>query len=287
MVRPVLSVLTAATLALVPVHAVAQVPEATAQDLYDEGRSLYETADYDAAIEKWTKAYGMLGNDPELAEVKTGLLYNLASAHEEAYEIDRDVRHLSKAKALLERFRDNLDLLYEGDAAKTERERVAARIAAVEEQIEAARASSDPEPQTEPQTEPQPQPEPEPQQVDTAPENPGQPLVIAGAVGLGLGAAMLGVGVVAGVMAGSANDFSEQAQGDSAESLQTRRDEIAFGETMNALTVAGYVTGGVFAIAGGVMLGVGLAKNARAQNDVTVSPSIGPTFAGLQVGGRF
>jgi hypothetical protein len=162
-----------ATLALAPIRAFAQAPEdgTTVEQLYGEGRDFYETADYDGAIAKWTKAYSMVGDSPKSSEIRANLLYNLASAHEEAYRIDGDVTHLTKARVLLERFAQNIDQLYEREAVETERQRVSERIATIDAKLLEARVTNEPEPEPEPEAEPEPVPEPDPG-ADTPADTP-------------------------------------------------------------------------------------------------------------------
>ena len=75
--------------------------------VYGEGKAKYATKDYDGAIADWTRALGMLPETDENLEVRNDLVYNVATAQEKAYEIDKDVTRLRKAKALLEDFLAN------------------------------------------------------------------------------------------------------------------------------------------------------------------------------------
>lgn len=287
----VTAVFLALSLALAPITVVAQDPAGsgpTPEQLFEEGRSFYETADYERAIEKWTKAYQMVGDDPGVAEIKTSLLYNIASAHENAYEIDADITHLHKARVLLERFDANIDHLYEPEAAAEEHKRAQERIAEIEAKI--AEIEGD-EPEPDPDPDPQPDPEPEPDPEPTPPAGkPHQPLIIGGAVVAGVGIGLGGLGLGAGIGAQAANNFSEEAQGGTDDALATRRDEIQFGQTMNVLTYVGYVGGGLLVLTGAVMLGVGLSRKAAqpsANARVVPVPTFGPGQVGVGLAGSF
>ena len=278
------STLLAAALVAAPLPAQAFAPEGdSAEALYEQGKTLYETADYEGAIEKWTAAYSMLGDDPSVAEIKTVLLYNIAGAHVEAYGIDEDITHLTKARVLLKRFNDNIDLLYQGEAADAEHARAQERIEELDAQIAEARAAEpepEPEPEAQPEPEPEARPEPEPER------GINKPLVISGAVVGGLGLGLIGLGVGAGVASSDANFFTEEALSDTDEGLLLRRDQIAFGQTMNALTYVGYIAGGVLVTTGAVLVVLGVRKRSRSRS-ARLTPTFGPGQVGVGLSGSF
>jgi hypothetical protein len=63
---------------------------------------LYDTADFDGAIENWSQAYALATE--QQSPVAPFILVEIADAHERAYAIDGDPAHRSKAKAALENF---------------------------------------------------------------------------------------------------------------------------------------------------------------------------------------
>ncbi len=292
----VLSTFLALALALAPLSVAAQVSDdlATVERLYDEGKALYETADYDGAIAKWTEAYSKVGEGPESAEIRSTLIYNLASAHEAAFEIDADTTHLTKAKVLLERFDVAIPEIYEAEAAQTERARVRERIAGLEAKLADARGeASEPEPEPTPATEASPGPESVPEPTpeagpppgnDTDRGHAGRPLLIAGSVTLAVGVGGLGAGVFGLIESDKANDFDEEALGISEDALATREEQILRGQRMNVLSYAGLIAGGVLVVTGATLIGLSVRAKKR---QVAALPAVGPTHAGLSVGGRF
>lgn len=78
--------------------------------LHAEGTAAYEAADYPGAIEKFTAALKIVmaegGTDENTA--KQALLYNIAKAHEKAYEMDEDPVHLRQALSLYTRYKESV-----------------------------------------------------------------------------------------------------------------------------------------------------------------------------------
>ncbi len=113
--------------------------------VYGEGKAKYATKDYDGAIADWTRALALLPETDENLEVRNDLVYNIATAQEKAYEIDRDVTRLRKAKALLEDFLANYQLLYKPDERTIEEfKRVRERIATLDTRISEAEKHAPP-----------------------------------------------------------------------------------------------------------------------------------------------
>ncbi|MEM7158755.1 MAG: hypothetical protein AAF799_38290 [Myxococcota bacterium] len=260
----------------------AEDPLAPAQKLYERGRAQFDTADYDAAVDAWTDAYALVPDSAEGTQIKVLLIYNIATAREKAFDVDHDPTQLRKAKILLGNFEQNIPGLYgEGAEADTERARVQAKIKELDERLAEYERSQNPEP--EPQPEPEPEPEPEPADVtdDPQPDPAAKGLIIGGAVGLSLGAAGLGV-MAAGIgMGNGANDLSSLEDDD----IEGRRAQFERGRTGNTLAIAGGIAAGVFVVAGGVMLALGL-KRKRSSN-VALLPSVGPQSASLSLRARF
>lgn len=254
----------------------ADAPDTTldeAERLYDEGKAKFETADYEAAIELWTEAYRLVPDAQEGSRIKALLIYNIATAREHAFDVTQDPSQLRQAKILLESFEGSIPDLYPAEEQAAETTKVRERIAAIDARLTESKT------ETEPEAQPEPGPAPEPVDVDTAPARPGRPLVISGAVLLGLGVAGLAVmGAGLGIGAG-ANDLSELQDDD----IEGRRDQFSRGRSANAMAIGGGVAGGVLVVTGAVLLGVGLAKNRRA----TPMAFVAPGTAGLAVVGRF
>jgi hypothetical protein len=300
-----LSTILAFTLTLAPASASAQSPDelAKVERLYNEGRDLYETADYDGAIAKWTEAYSLLGDSAESAEIRTTLLYNLSSAHEAAFDIDGDVTHLTKAKVLLERFAQQIDGLYTGEAGELERQRVHERVAGIDAKLAAARGDETKSPQdddpvepVEPATEPDPEPVAQPDPPTDHPKTANKPLLIAGSASLVLGLGGLGLGVAAIFKAERANEFGEQTLDVTPEALALRHEQIRQGQQMNALTYAGLIAGGVLVVTGATLLGLSkrTKSNTKSKQIAAISsmgpsmgPSVGPNHAGVLIQGSF
>lgn len=283
-----LSAVFALSVALAPIMAQAQDPGAEGpdpQELFQEGKNLYETADYDGAIEKWTKAYGLVEDTAQNAEIKTALLYNIAGAHSEAYEIDGDITHLNKAKVLLQRFSDNIEQLYEGDQVEAEKVKIQDKLDEIQAKLDENKAAEPAPPEPGPQPEPGPEPEPA-QPVDNF--KPAKPMLIAGGVLLGLGVVGVGLGIMGGVRGMALNnDFTEEElEGATSEDLADRRTKLAQGTTSNILAGLGYGVGIPAAITGAVLLGIGASRKAKNER-LEVSGTFGPGGGLVTLGGRF
>jgi tetratricopeptide (TPR) repeat protein len=253
-----------------------------AKALYEEGLALYNTFDYEGAIKAWTRAYGKLPASEANAAARNALVYNIASAQEKAFEQDKDVVHLVRAKSLLEVYvEENLAAggTDEADLAKA-RERIAAFDERIRvEQARAEKAKNTPrEPNSQP-THPQPEGKRE-----------GVGLVAGGSVLLGLGAATLIGGVTAGALeAKHASDAigGLDALGDEAE----RQRQLDRGKRGDTIVIATAVSGGVAAVAGVVMVAIGATRMRKSSGKATpknaLLPSFGRGWAGLAWSTRF
>jgi hypothetical protein len=200
-------------------------------------------------------------------EARNDLAYNIATAQEKAYDIDRKVEHLRQARGLLVSFVDEYKQLYEPTPeAKAEVARVKERIALLDARIASAEQAA-------------------PAPVVHAPKKggaavkevfrqdpelyreyrSGRSMMIGGAVSLGIGA---GMGLIAIALAD--------------------RDQFPEGRpvaiTLGAIGLAGVVTGAV-------LLGFGVPKRKRAlreaQSRVVVAPTFSRGYAGVGFVGRF
>lgn len=254
---------------------------AQAESLYLEGRTSFETADYLRAIELWTEAYGLVSDLPENATIKAALIYNIASAQEKAYDIDRDIAHLRQADVLMQRYATSIPALY-GDTAEAnaELDKVNLRIEELQARIEKAEAEQ-------PQDPPVPVEPPDDTPPPRDPAKPSKPFIIAGAVTAGLGLAGLGVMAAGLAMGGSANDIDDL----DAMDIEGRRERFDRGRRGNTLAIVGGSVGGALLVGGAVLLSIGL-KRRRSSNlalspTFTLSQGASPSDMGVQLRGRF
>jgi hypothetical protein len=256
-----------------------------AQRLFEEGAIKYETADYIGAIERWTEAFGMVPSVPENAPVKAKLIANIAAAQERAYLVDGRVSHLKQAKILLEQYRSGLDEIY---LDELEREKEVAwiddRLAKIDAELQAVVEREAADRAAERSTE-QPEQAEQPEQPP-----PGRGLVIGGSVAMGIELAGLSI-MIAGMVIGENNDdISDLPTTD----LDTRAERFRMGRLGNGMAIGGAVAGGVMLGAGVALLVVGLQKQRAAGQDtakVTAKVMVVPTFDATQAGvglvGRF
>jgi tetratricopeptide (TPR) repeat protein len=292
MVRASLALALALSVAAAPLSVGAEEaadPLVEARDLYERGTAKFETADYAGAIALWTDAYARVPATAELSEVKTLILYNLATARERAYEVDGDLGQLRKALILLDGFLESVDTIYaDPEVAAKERAEAESRRAAIEARITAAEEAEAAGEVVEPAEKPSAEAivvAPWPTLPDAGPP-PGRGLVLGGAALLGLGGASLGLmttGVILGVRA---NDIDALDP----ENFADRREQFERGRLGNTLAIAGGAAAGVTLIGGAVLLALGLKKQraaAKEQSSAIVAPLLGPGLAGLRIGGRF
>lgn len=237
-----------------------------AEALYDQGKAKFDTADYGGAVELWTEAYRSLPDRVETSDIKTLLMYDIARAREQAFDVSGDVAELRQARILFQRYRESIPQLYpDAGGAEAERTQVDERIAALDRRIEEAE-------QTAVAAAPSP--------TDDSPDR-ARPLIIAGSTVLAVGVA--GLGVMAGglVMGSQANDISDLDPDDTAG----RREQFDRGRTGNLLAIVGGSVGGVLAVAGGVLLGIGVTR--KSEGRTALAPWFGPEGAGASVRLRF
>jgi tetratricopeptide (TPR) repeat protein len=118
-----------------------------AKDLYEKGRTAFDMADYDEAIALWKEAYAKLPDGPDAVAIKNSLVFNISEAQVRAYEIDKNVMHLRKARVLLSDYLRNHEELYGTDKdAIQERAEAQARLEEIDEMIAGADASGGPGP---------------------------------------------------------------------------------------------------------------------------------------------
>lgn len=115
---------------------------AESRNLYDEGKAKFDTFDYEGAVDLWTKAYAKLPESE--AGVRNAMVYNIATAQEKAYELDKDVQHLRQAVLLLEQYVKNYKVMFKKTPeTKAEVDKAEGRIAQLKERIARAERGED------------------------------------------------------------------------------------------------------------------------------------------------
>jgi tetratricopeptide (TPR) repeat protein len=261
-----------------------------AKELYERGKGQFDTANYAAAIELWTEAYTTLPDTPDNARVKAVLIYNIASAREKAFEIDRDVTQLRQARVLLQSYADAIPQLYgETEEGLEESEKVYARIASLDESIAAAEVQTDVPAPTVADPVEQPTAVEPPEEglapLTPAPDPASRKMLWAGGTLVGLGGVSLGVMIAGLVIGDAANDIDDFAPHESDEDLEARRIQFDRGRQGNVMAIAGGVLGGIFVVGGSVLIAVGRARGTR--GNAQLRPVVSPTFAGMSLRGRF
>ncbi|MCA9681787.1 MAG: hypothetical protein KC457_06300 [Myxococcales bacterium] len=254
------------------------------EDLYSQGQEKFDAGDFGAAADLWAQAVRAVDEGPDSATRQT--IMNLAlDAYLRAYRASEDRKYADDAKKLL----DEYEALLEGSGVELSPELVDAKgkiqeildkYAAEEEEAarkaaeeEAARKAAEDEAARKAAAEANKKP-------------PGRPLIIGGAVGLGVGAAGIGLavgGAVGGL--GALADY-KKAEDDGDTAAQNAAEKR--GRTMNALAITGAVVAPLFIGAGVALLIIGLKKNkAASKSSAMVLPAAGPGFTGLTLTGRF
>mgnify|MGYP001452706637 CR=1 FL=1 len=140
---------------------------------------------------------------------------------------------------------------------------------------------------------PTPTPTPTPSPVDEPPQpRPDRPLIIAGAVVGGVGAALaLGGGIGFGIAAQRRSDdvLSIQEDGNPDGATRAETETIADeGRRFETLQIAFAAGGGVLVVAGAALLAVGFANKKHNKSlQTAVVPSFGRGFAGVGLTRRF
>ena len=257
-----------------------------AEALYNEGSVLFDSADYNGAIEKFTKALGIVQTTEMDDHTRLPLLYNIAVAHEKAFAIDKDETHLRQALQLYKRYREfaqrSGNLVDELD--------VEVKI----QQLEKRQRVSDQMLETKARAEPSqevflPVSAP-PQEIDwKRPRNLGIGLVVGG------GVATIG-GVVLAALGGT-REAKARAQVDGLADMGIPMDDPAWAEgdqfiedekRKGAILMG---TGVTVAVVGAAAVGLGSYYLAKANKLRGKALSVTPTFrrglAGVQITGRF
>ncbi len=261
----------------------AEVTLDDAKQLFARGQTCYETADYGCAIDLWTMAYDEVSqaatDDPHARAL---LLYNLAQAHRRAYEVDRDIEHLRRARALLLTYLELLEVVTQSPDARAREQLETERVL---DELDAELARSEAHSLVVPVAVP----------ADAVPspsgKRPGLALEIVGANVLAFGL-LGGAGLaLAGTLIGrEANDFA----GIEPSEYEARTTQLERGRRANLLAQAGAGAGGALLVLGVALIAGGVAmdrKHARSSGRARawqLLPSVDARGQlGLHFGGSF
>lgn len=208
--RIVYATLCAAAMALpAPAHASVwnvQPADKTAEELYEAGRKDYRLGRFDEAITKWEAAYDKM----ELPL----LLYNIALAYRQLYDVSNNTDDLRKGKVVLRNFLVIAERDPEVDPADAEK-----LADEIDELLEQAEDGNDAV--VTPPTHPVDDKPVDPTDAAPSGKDPGRTRRIVGGALMGGGGAILLTGVVVGIVYGQQGlkwrDALEQAKQDDAE----------------------------------------------------------------------
>jgi hypothetical protein len=281
------SVVLTIALALAPSTGLATAPPTdgpSAADLFREGQSRADAADYVGAIGKYEEAIALLPDDEANEGTRNRLRVELIRSHRKAFEIDDDPTHLTKAKVLIGDYRASLDA-----GADESRDWADGQLQEIEEALEDYEARHPPAPEPEPEPDDS-GPQPEGPQLEIAPGGgnasdvppdpaAGRSLLVAGGVlaGLGVGSVIM---MAAGL--GKANKAVDTFETDPGKRDQARADN----QLGNTLGIAGGVAAGVFLTAGAVLMAIG-AKKKKGGGRTAVAPVIDGEQFGAVLRARF
>lgn len=289
--RGLLATLCAATLTLAAPSARAAMLAPPASDspeqLYEDGRKDYRLGRFKDAIDKWEKAYA-------IAELPL-LLYNIALAYRQLYDVSADVEDLRRGKVVLKNFLVVAERDADVDPADAK-----LLMEEIDGLIETAETGTTP---SEPVDDPPDPPDP----VPPAGEDPGKTFRLAGAITMGAGGAVIVGGVVLGVvfalkggnfrddlrnyqLAEMAGDPCMRADGrvtDCADAIASAREN---GRKANLYAGLGFGLGGALglaAIATGAVLFVQGNRKSAAWSGRAATIRVAPRGMGMTISGRF
>jgi tetratricopeptide (TPR) repeat protein len=270
--------------------------DATAQELYYAGEAKYSAANYDGAIEDFTRALELNSSEGGAVNVRAALLFNLARSHDrQDAEVDPDITHLRTARAIYKRYLEEagqggeIDEAYDSvDEAADYLAKIEARLEEQESQAEEAPDAEGPRPEGDGET---PRADPK---ADTGQDKKIGIAVLATGIAVTIGGAgMIGWGTtfenfaLRKILEGRPDGYVLTA----AQSAHVD-DQIRFGQIWMGVG-AGLAAGGLAAI------GVGAWKLSKAkksaQSDATAedtasfvpAPMVGGGRAGVSLSGRF
>lgn len=289
--RSVLVLVLAAGVAVAPSRTFAQAPEATAEDpvaaeakaLYEQGRSAYNSSDYERSVELFRAAFEKaekIASEELQLRVVTTLWFNLARAQLKAYDIDEDKRRLRQGKDLIAKYLRNTELSPEERAeAEAVEAEINTRLAATthgsttnpqpdDPQVDGGSGGADPAADTPGDT----------RRTKTQ-QKPGRALLISGAVVAGVGAAAGG----ALIGAGGAMGEKQRSAYDDATTQAERDDALAGFDRARTVGIAGIAVGSALVVTGVALVAVGVVKQRKAR----VSPMAGRGTYGVALSMSF
>ena len=248
--------------------------------IYKEGLEHFRAGEYERALANFQEASALYASP--------AFQYNIGRCYEELGRNEDAVRAFEiylKAKP---------DAPDSGDV----RERIGRLRGLAEAERKAAEQAKQTE-QAEDDDDGEPQADPEPVSppvaaVDEPPSRPGRPLVISGAVLLGVGAALaLGGGIGFGVLARQRSDELDEIQtgGNPEQASLAEAEEVeSEGRAAELGQIGTAAAGSAIAIAGVVLVVLGTQRNKKGQtaaNAVQLVPRWSRHGAGLALSGRF
>jgi hypothetical protein len=256
-----------------------------AKELYTQGRARFDTLDYQGAIDLWTKAFGLLPANDDTRSIRNDLVYNIATAQEEAYKVDRDPTHLRQAVGLLRRYVEEYKQLYKATPeARAEVAKVEARIAELEARLAEAEAAQ--APAATPAAPPDPRAEQRRKAIAVKQllrEDPelsqqyrsGTSMIAGGSVALGLGAVSFGVMLIYLMLRGAAR-LDDEVTGEDPD------DDAVEQRATTGAAVSGALAGLLIAT-GCVLLPIGVGRRRRAKEAAQKRVVLQPHGLGLSV----
>lgn len=262
--------------------------------LFERGQDLFETSDFAAAIELWTRAYAGLPDDPRYAATRALLMANIAQAHVEAHAMDGEIDHLRHADRLFEQYLATIDPDDEETRASVEAERrqIAEALARHDAELEAARANED----ARDDAQPMPQPTAPPPTVITRPavrrDGPRydkweRAMVIGGGVTLAFGVGTIGALGTFLWLREEARRDGERAARDPATTSGELRDQRRVAMRFDSLAISTGAAAGVLTVIGIGVIAAAEAHRVRRGRNVEVGLQAGGGTIGLRVGGAF
>ena len=260
--------------------------------LYRTGGVLYESADYQGAIVKFTKALTIVVSLGGEDHTRLTLLYNIGLAHQKQFEIDRDVTHLRTALNLYRRYRkfarETGSLMDEMD--------VEPRILRLEKQLRTNDQIQRNREKNREENKPLPAPPPAGDSASPVDDGGWKKSRNTG-IGLVVGGAGATIGGIVLAAVGSGFESNAKAQVDELADLGVPLDHPAWAQGAQYIEQErdkgrALIGGGVaLAVVGAGVVGVGayfLVKSKKLREGaVAVTPAMWPGMAGVQITGRF
>jgi hypothetical protein len=260
-----------------------------ARQLYEEGKARFDTVDYVGAIDLWTKAYA---KTPESAAgIRNAMVYNIATAREEAYALDGDLMHLRQAILLLQTYVESYKRLYAKTAeTAAEVDKANDRIASLEARIAAAERGENHEP-SDTRAAPGTFAHNHAIMWNTGHDPPPDPALLEHNRRLAAEGKKTDAMLIAGYIVGAVGVLfllgSASAFGVGAAQSSGNDDEDA-GQTSTTTGFVGLGIGLAGVATGATLIGVGFSRRKKHQRgELGLTPALGPSYAGGSLTVRF